>query len=198
MDGRSFAIYLELLPRSLVRGVQCNLSRAENFVILRDISSALAYIAEQGIYHNDIKPGNIAFSRSRGGVLLDFGLATEDKEWTSGGTPWYLPRDYYDNKSVSGGANDVWALGITFLYTLGIIPFPDTPENVWSLGSARLKYHPEHKKMTAWMEKIDHVRKTKLDRGDIVHSLVYDMLESDGNQRLTAAAIHKRLNQVAS
>lgn len=197
VDGRQFAIYLELLPKSLVRGRNCAFSRAENLVILRDISSALAYIAEKGICHNDVKPGNIAFSHARGGVLLDFGMASEGMQAPAGGTPWYLPREFYED-GVRGPSNDVWALGVTLLYTLGLIPFPDTFDNYWQLGNASNEEHPDYAKMSAWMEKMDHVRRTKLDRGDIVQSLVYDMLENDGEKRVTAETIHKRLDKVAS
>jgi serine/threonine protein kinase len=110
---------------------------------------------------------------------------------------WYLSREYYDYGE-SGATNDVWALGVTLLYTLGMIPFPDTRDNFWTLYKARLKHHPEYATMVAWMENIEEITTTKLDRDDVIQSIVYDMLEKDTMQRVTAATIHKRLDKVAS
>ena len=200
-DGRQFAIYLEHLPRSLNRGTQCNFSCTDNHIILRDSSCGLVYLASLGVCHNDIKPGNIAYSRERGAVLLDFGMATEGNQRQRGGTPWYLPREYYDTGFTSP-AGDVWALGVTLLYTLGVIPLPDRPENVpenhWQIGNARRRTEPDYGKMDCWFERINHIRETKLDRRDLLQSLVHDMLESDSKRRITAADIHSQLSKVAS
>jgi serine/threonine protein kinase len=43
--------------------------------VLGDIVSAPAFVQENSITHNDIKPGNILFSAARGAVLIDFGLS---------------------------------------------------------------------------------------------------------------------------
>lgn len=40
-------------------------------MIIRNITSALAYLEVQGIVHNDIKPANITYSPQRGAVLID-------------------------------------------------------------------------------------------------------------------------------
>ena len=53
--------------------------------VLDDMASTLAFMHENGVAHNDIKPGNILFTPAHGAVLIDFGLfatyPTED--WAS-------------------------------------------------------------------------------------------------------------------
>ncbi len=51
---------------------------AEALCVLGNIAGALAFVHENGITHNDIKPGNILFSPARGAVLIDFGLSSDD------------------------------------------------------------------------------------------------------------------------
>ncbi len=48
---------------------------ADALRVLGNKTSALAFVYENGITHNDINPGNILFSPARGAVLIDFGLA---------------------------------------------------------------------------------------------------------------------------
>jgi serine/threonine protein kinase len=45
---------------------------------------------------NDIKPGNILFSKEPGAVLCDFGLSCQSalSRPTAGGTPFYVPPEY--------------------------------------------------------------------------------------------------------
>lgn len=61
-DGRLFAMYMEHLPRSLARGVRSPFTPSDASTIHRDISSTLSYLVTQKVIHNDIKPGNIAYS----------------------------------------------------------------------------------------------------------------------------------------
>jgi serine/threonine protein kinase len=77
IDGRQLAIFLKQLPRSLSRERYSSFSREDDMRILVDVSLGLSYIAGKGISHNDIKPGNIAYSPRRGAAILDFGLAGE-------------------------------------------------------------------------------------------------------------------------
>ncbi|RYP41521.1 hypothetical protein DL768_010487 [Monosporascus sp. mg162] len=53
------------------------------------MAQAFHDLRKQKILHNDIKPANILYSRERGAVLIDFGLASYDGEIArAGGTPW--------------------------------------------------------------------------------------------------------------
>ena len=53
------------------------MTEADYTRVLSDTSTALLHIRRQGFVHNDIKPGNILFSRERGAVVIDFGLSSE-------------------------------------------------------------------------------------------------------------------------
>lgn len=56
--------------------------------ILHDTSSALGYLEAEGVVHNDLNPANIAYSPTRGAVILDFGLSTTIKRTShTGDTP---------------------------------------------------------------------------------------------------------------
>jgi serine/threonine protein kinase len=165
--------------------------------ILKDISAALTHIAVLNICHNDIKPGNIAFSPSRGAVLLDFGLASYSQSKALGGTPWYIPPEYY-SLGLCTSPGDVWALGITMLYTLGFIMLPDCQASWWHMAMAQQKVQPHHKYMVSWMRTVQNIRTIDLDRGNTIHSLVIDMLEPREDQRITAAQIHARLNELST
>jgi serine/threonine protein kinase len=45
--------------------------------VLDNMASALVFVHENGITHNDIKPGNVLHSSARGAVLIDFGLSSD-------------------------------------------------------------------------------------------------------------------------
>ncbi|KAI5455923.1 kinase-like domain-containing protein [Mariannaea sp. PMI_226] len=93
--------------------------------ILIDVASALEYLNDKGIVHNDIKPSNILYKKEVGARLIDFGLAsrTNDKTLCLGGTPWYVAPEYMQRKR--GPKSDMFGLGVTFLFLLRAIPLPD-------------------------------------------------------------------------
>lgn len=43
----------------------------------RQLASAVGYLHERGITHNDIKPANVLLSHNDVPVLVDFGFATQ-------------------------------------------------------------------------------------------------------------------------
>lgn len=125
--------------------------------ILTQMSSALEYLEEQGIVHNDLKPGNILYTptpwpatgpypaTSTGAVLIDFGHAVPADKYQGGGTPWYIPREHY--YSDRGPPRDIFSLGVVVLYVLRQIPlpkrwdkfpgwWPDERENSWRAANA--------------------------------------------------------------
>lgn len=120
-DSRVFALYPEHLPVSLSRDINSPFTYHDAGIILRGIAAALQYLEAQDICHNDIKPVSIAYSPVLGAVLLDFGLATSEKDrHKTGGTPWYMPPEAV--KARCGFRGDVWALGVTMLYVLAKLP----------------------------------------------------------------------------
>lgn len=116
----------------------CTLGVADARRILADITTALSYVHGQSVVHNDIKPANILFSRTRGAVLIDFGLSSVvGDRAVSGGSPWYIPPEYMINGN-RGAPGDVFALGVVMLFVLGKIPLPDLhPQLNWSIAAVR-------------------------------------------------------------
>ncbi|KAL7925188.1 kinase-like domain-containing protein [Trichoderma austrokoningii] len=194
-DGRMLAMYLEHLSPSLNRGDDFKYSQSDIYIILRDISSALGYLKTIPLIHNDIKPSNITYDERRGAVLIDFGMATSTSQPDAGGTSLYLPPDLIDDNT-RGAPGDIWALGITALYLLGRIKYPDTSGRGWNM---RGFWHKENQlPMREWLRYIFSVRddlspayegtgKSKLE------SIVFKMLEPVSEMRFTAEEINSAL-----
>lgn len=196
-DGRMLSMYLELLPDSLDRRVGVKFSQADIYRILFDVSSALVYLKTVPIVHNDIKPSNITYSPLRGAVLIDFGLATPYSEVTAGGTPWYLPPELLEHKE-RGSPGDIWALGITTLYLLGKINYPETSNLKWNIH--KLDEKENRDEMKEWLRRVFSAR-TKLSRTCVrtwtskLESIVYRMLEVDKDRRFEAEEIVSALDK---
>ncbi|KAM0254877.1 hypothetical protein ACHAQJ_006314 [Trichoderma viride] len=191
-DGRMLAMYLEALPQTLFSGLKSTLQLSDAYTILHDISSALAYLAELSIIHNDIKPLNITYSPHRGAVLIDFGTATSSDDKLTGGSPWYIPPDLIREK-VRGLPGDVWALGITMLYVLCKIEFPERIAKGWAIYDI-YKSGVSRERMMDWLSFISSIRiglnqEAKGNTRDEIESIVFKMLEIDGKLRMTAEDI---------
>jgi serine/threonine protein kinase len=156
------------------------------------MSSALAYLATQGIVHKDVKPGNISYSYRRGAVLLDFGIASYSSTSTKdeGGTPWYIPPEYLINRS-RGFTGDIWALGVTLLYLLGAIPLPDKYAGDWDIVNAYKQHGPDRGHMELWIGKIESIRQNlcQVEEWNGVKALVAKMLDNKPQERVTAARL---------
>ncbi|KIR96928.1 CAMK/CAMKL protein kinase [Cryptococcus deuterogattii 2001/935-1] len=85
----------------------------------RQLASAVGYLHERGITHNDIKPANVLLSHNDIPVLVDFGFA---QKWDVGargsflssiswGTPEYLDPQRAKGMPHDERASDVWSLG---------------------------------------------------------------------------------------
>lgn len=192
-DARLLAIYLELLPKSLFLTQLSLLTAPETRTILRDMLSALAYLASKGVAHNDIKPLNIAYSPERGAVLLDFGLASRDPNWQPGGIPGYLCPEYFD-RGVGGHPGDVWALGITMLCVLCKIPMPEHMRREWNMDNLADRGSSEFGAMVTWFQRVRNARRGLL-KSDIVEAIVADMLQVNPLKRITAQAAYQRLQR---
>ncbi|RSL64985.1 hypothetical protein CEP54_004473 [Fusarium duplospermum] len=176
--------------------------------ILRDIASALSYIHGRKLVHNDIKPANILYSPERGAVLCDFGLSTlAANSPTTGGTPYYVPPEFIGRKQ-RGTASDVWALGVTMLYVLRKIAFPDSRARrqhprplYWQIAGVNNPAVP-HKnygngqpaisQMRDWLTEIFEAREN-LNSKDRLERLVMEMLYPNPNQRITMAKVLQEL-----
>lgn len=177
--------------------------------ILTDIASALSYIHGRTLVHNDIKPANILYSPERGAVLCDFGLSTlASNSPNSGGTPYYVPPEFIGRK-LRGPASDVWALGITMLYVLRKIPFPDRRARrqhprplYWQIAGVNnpTLAHKQYgngqsavSQMRDWLTEMYDAR-AKLNLDDLLERLVMEMLTPNPQQRITMAGVLKELS----
>ena len=116
------------------------MSLPEALGIVEMVADALAYAHRRGVYHRDIKPGNIILKPLEAGqvnaagltflpVVTDFGLAklaeggVQSMAGLSMGTPAYMAPEQCEAKPIDGRA-DLYSLGIV-LYELvtGRVPF---------------------------------------------------------------------------
>ncbi|KAL8410581.1 hypothetical protein RB596_000312 [Gaeumannomyces avenae] len=204
-DARLEALIMDSVDaRNLGSGRWCDIKGNKHFLgtrvhavrVLADMFRALLHLRQKGVLHNDIKPSNILFSEQRGAVLIDFGLATLDGSLTStGGTPWYVPREYMDYSRRAAPA-DVWALGVVVAYLLGHMPLPDSERQVksWLIRNiARprpdplLPPSPAQARMIQWLDIVEAIR-LKLLRSyddDWLIAVVAGMLSNE-KERMTA------------
>lgn len=165
---------------------------SEALKILQDLSSALLYLSTKDVAHNDIKPGNIAYSPRRGTVLFDFGMARSPTSLAISGTPWYLPPEFLHG-NCQGFERDIWALGITMIYVIGIIPLPESTPS-WLISGVFMIGSPDRKKMESWVESIDCKRKKLCQYVAIAEFelLISEMLHPIPGLRVKAAELQRR------
>lgn len=106
--------------------------------VILEVLDGLAYAHSQGIYHRDIKPGNVMITPSDAqAVIVDFGLAHlpdrppgQDLTRSAIGTPGYIPPEVQANPTNSRGPNhDIFASGIMLYEVLaGRRPNPSAYE----------------------------------------------------------------------
>jgi hypothetical protein len=211
-DARFLSLYMEpvdgrdLSARNVWRSSGTDLfsgDRSDAMRILKDASSGLHYLHGLRLEHNDIKPGNILYSRERGAVVCDMGLSSEKGAVTGGGgTPWYVPPEYIGLRQ-RGPPSDVWALGVVMLYVMGKISWPDIrahtahPRHLcWTIAHVHDKRpHLQStaiSRMRTWLNEVTVVR-NGLDAHDKLERLVHGMLAPNPKERMTMTDIVNQL-----
>jgi serine/threonine protein kinase len=88
--------------------------------MLAKVLDALGYLHERGIYHRDIKPGNILMTKA-GPVLIDFGAARQrlsERSLTVIESAGYTPFEQLQSRGKIGPWSDLYALGGTLYKTM--------------------------------------------------------------------------------
>jgi len=158
--------------------------------IVARVAEAIAYLAEYGIHHRDVKPANIMVQPSGRAVLLDFGLARSEelaRLTRTGqiiGTFNFMAPERLEGEPGDEAA-DVWSLGV-MLYTLL------TGKNPYGAGSP--------------IDVMNAIRRGvsfaegPLARPDLgaVRTLLLEMLSVRPNMRPSAKTLVERLRRVES
>jgi eukaryotic-like serine/threonine-protein kinase len=121
---------------------------AEAIRIIRQISDALAYCHERGIFHRDIKPENIMVQEDGTVKIIDFGIALLEGArrvtWRglSGtvGTPDYMSPEQLKGERGAAGA-DIYAVGV-MLYEMLCGHTPFEGENVFAIINQHVSEDP--------------------------------------------------------
>lgn len=95
--------------------------------ILTQVCAGLNYAHQQGVVHQDVKPGNIFIQEDEKVKIVDFGLATpiggcsDDMQ----GSPHYMAPEQIEGEPVDA-RTDIYSLGITaYEMATGSRPYPD-------------------------------------------------------------------------
>ncbi|HID22437.1 MAG TPA: hypothetical protein EYP14_08550, partial [Planctomycetaceae bacterium] len=123
-----FHLKLEYVPGSPLREIQDSLrgDRAACLRIARDVLAALGYLAERGLTHRDVSPGNIIVPDEADlpVKLIDFGLAIRQPGISGAvGTPAYRAPEIEQGRPWTPVA-DLYSLGVILFETLtGRLPY---------------------------------------------------------------------------
>jgi TPR repeat protein/serine/threonine protein kinase len=111
VDGVAFD---ELIKNRSAEGVR--FSDEELKGLLTRLLDALGYLHDRGIYHRDIKPGNILVSNDGVPALIDFGSARQrlsERSMTVVESAGYTPFEQLQTRGDVGPWSDLYALGAT-------------------------------------------------------------------------------------
>jgi CRP-like cAMP-binding protein len=126
---KTIFIIMELLEGSSLRERIVEIGKIpekEVVDILIKVCKGLNYAHQQGLVHQDIKPGNIYLLPDGGVKILDFGLACScGSENSLLGTPFYMSPEQVECEPIDG-RSDIYSLGLTaYEMLIGERPFAE-------------------------------------------------------------------------
>jgi serine/threonine protein kinase len=99
---------------------EINGNPAEIVDLMRQVCAGLGYVHEQGIFHRDLKPGNILRTANGSWAISDFGLAVEVERKTTVltstlraglGSWWYTAPEQWKAARSADHLSDIYSLG---------------------------------------------------------------------------------------
>ncbi len=136
-DGLCYVVYGFVAGSDLrVCLARRRFTASEAAALVASLAEALQHAHQKGVYHRDVKPGNILVDGEDKVYLADFGLALRRQDYGRGptlaGTLAYMSPEQLRGEShrVDGRA-DIFSLGAVFYELLtGQLAFPGTAEQV--------------------------------------------------------------------
>ena len=120
------------------------LSTEESLQIIIDLLDILEFAHQKGIYHRDIKPGNIMLDKKGQVKIIDFGIAKAETDpnltlaGTACGTPAYMaPEQFTPTQDTNYALVDIYAAGTT-LYAMLTGECPFKGDNEFAIRDAKL------------------------------------------------------------
>ncbi len=200
--GRTYFARLELIDgRTLLEILDDGSALGEEAALraVLEVAETLRYLADEGVVHRDVKPGNIMLSSSGRMKLIDLGFAAEGQDAPAPGESAVGTVAYLSPEQARGGASadirsDIYSLGVTLFHlVVGRLPFDSSDDRellrmqiMESLSSPELKgrdlsphLHYFVEKMMAkdadvryqdWGELIDDIRENLEGRRSLDYS----------------------------
>ena len=121
-EGGRLVGVMEYVEGDRLDQVSESMTEDELVTLGADLLDGLAALHEMGVVHRDVKPQNILVNGTRGGVLVDFGIAGEAQSDLTGtgpvGTLGYMAPEHLAGRRV-GPPADVYALSTVLTEALG-------------------------------------------------------------------------------
>lgn len=151
--GEEMAIAMEFIDGTTLEALieeKKKMSVCDSVKICSDVLGTLEFAHQKGIYHRDIKPGNIMIDKNGRVKIIDFGIAKAETDPNltvagySVGTPAYMaPEQFTPTADTNYAQVDVYAVGTMLYYMLtGELPFKG--DNQFVIREAKLFSEPKH------------------------------------------------------